>query len=121
LEINDLEYADEYADLLKVQRKLKKDVDKWNKRLKEEELDTDIKLQRCNENHMVKVDRKIFKPFWFGRHMYLVDIRIGELWNQTPIYLGNRAYATLSDLINYFHNNNIEIIYHEDVIKVNTK
>ena len=87
-------------------------------------MNTDIKLQRCNENHIIKIYKGIdydeydlLKPFWFGKHMYFVNIKTGILESERPIYLGDKAYATISNLRNYFKNNDIEIMFYDDVIK----
>lgn len=85
-------------------------------------MNEEIKLQRCAENHIIKInngfnENDLLKPFWFGRHMYFVNIKTGILESERPIYLGNKAYADISDLRNYFQNNDIEIIFIDDVIK----
>ncbi|WP_234121170.1 hypothetical protein [Clostridium hydrogenum] len=50
-----------------------------------------------------------YKPFWFDRHMYFTNIYTGLLFKQVPIYLGDSEIADISQLKNYFQENNIEI------------
>jgi hypothetical protein len=59
---------------------------------------------------IVFVKRVPYKPFWFGKHMYFVNLWSGELSSLTPIYLGCSEVASISQLKNYFQENDIEII-----------
>ncbi|WP_297419271.1 hypothetical protein [Clostridium sp.] len=51
-----------------------------------------------------------YKPFWFDRHMYFANIYTGLLFKSTPIYLGDSEVADISQLKNYFQENEIEFL-----------
>lgn len=74
-------------------------------------------MNKLTEKNMVLVNKIPYKPFWMEQHMYFVNIYTGYLYSITPIYLGEDKSADISQLRNYFKENDICIVDSKSIIK----
>jgi hypothetical protein len=65
---------------------------------------------KATDNDIVRVGDVYYKPFWLAGSMYFRKFYTRKIYRNIPIYLGEKKYADLSDLKNYFKENDIEII-----------
>lgn len=70
----------------------------------------------ANSERVIRVKNSYYKPFWMNGFMYFVNFHSGKLFTFTPIHLGGKDYANMSNLINYFQENDIEILDSRSII-----